>query len=408
MFVFIDDIMGSGKSTALINKINRDEMGDTIYATPYLNEVERFVEETAMVCPEAFTTKEGKDITKGQHFNMLLDAEIKAPMTNEVRKNSIAMSHSLLRNLVLADVDVAEYTLVLDEVMSLCEPYSGIKSKTVIKGLAEGWLEVDETTNLLSITDGTVRIFEQELKEQLTYIDNECVYWFRDSVVILQLPLDFLRKFKNVVVMSYLVEGSWLFQMLTKEDCVVKRMVNSDMTDFAPYSPKAQVAKAKAAYALIDVVDHRSFKKMPKLSVMGTSRLPTAAAKSIGKTVSNWFTSIGLKSNETMHSSFANKIVVPSHKAGTTAFNIRATNDYSHTTGLAYLVERHTNPMMVAWDEEANDIEVNDEHYNLDCMVQWIFRSAIRNGQPVKLFLPSDKMRKLLKRWGNGDTFLTL
>jgi hypothetical protein len=32
-------------------------------------------------------------------------------------------------------------------------------------------------------------------------------------------------------------------------------------------------------------------------------------------------------------------------------------------------------------------------------MLQWIWRSAIRNGKPVELYLPSRRMREILEAW---------
>ena len=37
--------------------------------------------------------------------------------------------------------------------------------------------------------------------------------------------------------------------------------------------------------------------------------------------------------------------------------------------------------------------------YALSILIQWVFRSAIRNGQEVWLYLPSARMRGLLAGW---------
>ncbi len=37
--------------------------------------------------------------------------------------------------------------------------------------------------------------------------------------------------------------------------------------------------------------------------------------------------------------------------------------------------------------------------YALSILVQWIFRSAIRNGREIWVYVPSARMRYLLTRW---------
>ena len=58
----------------------------------------------------------------------------------------------------------------------------------------------------------------------------------------------------------------------------------------------------------------------------------------------------------------------------------------------------------------AHGIEVNEDMYALSVMVQWIWRSAIRCGQEIYIYIPSKRMRTLLENWieeisngGNGS-----
>lgn len=48
-------------------------------------------------------------------------------------------------------------------------------------------------------------------------------------------------------------------------------------------------------------------------------------------------------------------------------------------------------------------IDVNTNMYSLSILIQWIWRSRIRDGQPINLYLPSQRMRNLLIRWENGE-----
>ena len=50
---------------------------------------------------------------------------------------------------------------------------------------------------------------------------------------------------------------------------------------------------------------------------------------------------------------------------------------------------------------ESRGVTVDQDQYALSALVQWIFRSAIRDGEPITLYIPSERMRGLLIDWLN-------
>lgn len=48
---------------------------------------------------------------------------------------------------------------------------------------------------------------------------------------------------------------------------------------------------------------------------------------------------------------------------------------------------------------QKHGIEVDEDAYALSIMVQWIWRSAIRDGDDIGLYIPSRRMRNLLINW---------
>ena len=44
-------------------------------------------------------------------------------------------------------------------------------------------------------------------------------------------------------------------------------------------------------------------------------------------------------------------------------------------------------------------IEVREDKYALSEMIQWIWRSAIRDGKEIWIYVPSKRMRELLEGW---------
>ena len=79
-------------------------------------------------------------------------------------------------------------------------------------------------------------------------------------------------------------------------------------------------------------------------------------------------------------------------------FNQRATNLYRGKQDLAFLVNRFINPMINNYFQAFN-YNVNEGMYALSELVQWLFRSGLRDGKPVNLYLPSLRMRHLLVDW---------
>ena len=60
-------------------------------------------------------------------------------------------------------------------------------------------------------------------------------------------------------------------------------------------------------------------------------------------------------------------------------------------------------PIPVIKDYLENDkFKYNEDDYALSALLQWIWRSAIRNGKKVKIYIPSPRMRQLLTDWLNG------
>ena len=82
--------------------------------------------------------------------------------------------------------------------------------------------------------------------------------------------------------------------------------------------------------------------------------------------------------------------------------NTRATNDYKDRWALAYCFNMYS-PRMI-WHFFNNcGHPVDDDLFAIACLIQWVFRSRIREGEPIVLYLPSPRMRELFNRWLNCE-----
>ena len=73
----------------------------------------------------------------------------------------------------------------------------------------------------------------------------------------------------------------------------------------------------------------------------------------------------------------------------------RGTNNYAHCSHLIYLYNQPTNPLVARWPED--NTRTFDEAYTLTELIQWVWRSRVRKGQPITLYLPSSRMRQLME-----------
>ncbi|XPV54442.1 MAG: hypothetical protein ACNI3H_05625 [Halarcobacter ebronensis] len=75
-------------------------------------------------------------------------------------------------------------------------------------------------------------------------------------------------------------------------------------------------------------------------------------------------------------------------KKGFVPFNIRGSNDYRQVKNCAYLFNVFLNPNITKYFSKY-DVTVNEDTYALNSLLQWLFRSRLRDGKSVSVYIPS-------------------
>jgi hypothetical protein len=90
---------------------------------------------------------------------------------------------------------------------------------------------------------------------------------------------------------------------------------------------------------------------------------------------------------------------------GFLAFNTRATNAYRNVEALAYPMNVYQHGDVRSYFEEQG-IATSEDLYAISTLVQWLWRSRIRQEprQPVTIYLPSERMRGLFLEWLWSDS----
>lgn len=138
-------------------------------------------------------------------------------------------------------------------------------------------------------------------------------------------------------------------------------------------------------------------------------------AKMVGRDIDNFFKNIGRKLTDCNGAEYQLWAVYNGSKIETRgtcrnysdeshlAYSTKAINDKAHTTLLAYAVSPFIHvDFKRFW--MSNGFEMGkheDDMFALNNMIQWIWRSRIRKDEEVWVFLPSNRMRELLRRWLN-------
>ena len=80
----------------------------------------------------------------------------------------------------------------------------------------------------------------------------------------------------------------------------------------------------------------------------------------------------------------------------------KATNMYANVSVVAFTANLFTHPFIDQLLMKRN-VVVDAQKFALSEMIQWIYRSRIRNGESIVVYVPSKRMRNLLERWLNGE-----
>ena len=79
----------------------------------------------------------------------------------------------------------------------------------------------------------------------------------------------------------------------------------------------------------------------------------------------------------------------------------RSTNDYAHCSHLIYLYDQHPHPFITRWLGDSSTAFA--DAYALTELIQWVWRSRVRKGEPITVYIPSLRMRMLFEIWLRGN-----
>lgn len=437
----IDSIMGSGKSTFLIQQIiNKNPNKKFIIVLPTLDEIERYKHDINMPTYEPFphTDKGTKEfVNKTQSLQNLI-AEGKSP---------ILATHQLIYHINQTTIDLlkkSDYELIIDECLQCVDIYKRkgfyrddlrtlIKANDIVVD-EDGFLIWQNKNNKYKSRYNDIK----ELSElhSLMYLPKKNG-GYSDNVLIWHFPIVFFSLFTKTYIATYLWNGSMQRSYFDMNNIDYLHMTISGKTPnqyLDIYSRYKEITKRQECFALIRLYGCKTDNK-GKLNNIGTpdkenKRPLTVNWYKKSKKSDNQLNLRLLKSNtESYFKNFAKTKIEDNmwttfndyraniqgkgytgkkdtnkenrHKQCFVACNAKGTNDFRHKKSLAYLINTYINPSYKQFFE-SHGTTIDEDLYALSELLQWIWRSQIREGKTINLYIPSLRMRELLRRWALG------
>ena len=390
----VDAGCGVGKTTSMINFINDSPAENKfLYITPFLTEVERI----KTSCSSKKFQEPAELPTKTEDLLRLVE-----------KGYNIVSTHALFKKLTDKVLDLTQfnnYILIIDEAADVIE-------------------EIDITKNDLKTI----------ITEYTTIDDNNTVHWnewnndyegrFEDYKNMIQMggvkahrsdtgevvslvwafPISIFEAFKEVYILTYMFNGQKAYYEYNNVEIIQMYVKDFHLTT------EPQKYDYEDQKKLITVIEDE------KLNAIGNNRgslsmswfyrnSNTVLIKQLQNNISNFFKHIMDKTpiEQKLWTTFKEYEDKVKGKGYTNAFvpiNIRATNDYRQTTAVAYIANRYMKPTLKHFFE-VSGIEVDEDTYALSELIQFIYRSAIRDGKPITVYIPSKRVRELLINWIN-------
>ena len=412
----IDAPCGAGKTSWAIQHINESgEQERFLFITPFLSECSRII--------KSCSGRNFKQPTIRDGHGRKIDSLIKLIRTNK----NIATTHALFSNSgdeIIAELKRKRYTLIIDEALNVLSNVNLYEDDPC----GEGKTAVDIHTllqkNIIERGDDDRLIWDKESNlgkynwvedrarhNNLFMVDNDIIMWtFQQEFFSEDL-------FENIYLLGY--QFGYQMQSYYFKYYNIPYEVFGIGQESGKYYLTRSVLDSDfraGAKRLIEICNDE------KLNLIATRTASNPRARTalslkwyseneqkydtLRRGIINfWKNKVKCSSCDMMWTTFKDYKKLLGGKSiaekNFVSLNARATNDYANRKCLCYMANRYMNPNFIRFFAK-RDIHVDQDGFALSELIQWVWRSAIRNGQKISIYIPSERMRNLLKDWMEG------
>lgn len=414
----VDAICGKGKTQwAIQNLIDnyKHHKDKFIYVTPFLEELDRVYER----CKQENIYVYIPMVRKDENTKELLSKGKEVFKAMQEGKN-IIMTHKLFEYITIdwcEEIERQDYDLYLDEVPNVFS-YDILSSKDWNLLISTKMIELGTyldnckypevnwiDKNYINSEDKTKGLYENFI--------NKCVFGQvikKGNSYIYTLPMHIFFMVRRCYILTYMFEGQYLAGLLKLYSIsyTLKSVYKPNSKYFLiPYNIQDTIKEFKEIYTKIHLyegsLNSKDKRKFALTHTYLNNKDKEIEIKQLKTNIHNYITNVcPCKSENTLWTTLKDKKEFLKGKGYTKGFlslNARSTNKYKDRTVLIYLYNKYINPI---YEDLFNAIggyigvrsQLDEELYALSELVQWMFRSAIREKKDVYLYLPSYRMRE--------------
>ncbi len=399
--------MGTGKSTYAINQlINTDgnfEDKKFLYVLPTLKECERYRDSinAEISSPECWGTKQN-------HLQHLI-----------ISRRNIATTHALIANAnetTLELLSQSDYTLIIDECLDVVHKYKKITNSDIQTLFSGEYVTLDENSFLIwnnekyEEYDGRFNDVRRlcNMKSLMAYKTQAGTL---SKILIWNFPVEFFAFFNNSYILTYYWNGSIQKCYFDLHNIEYQHLTLID-NKLNEYNEKLELERRKSIAALINIYDGKlndigakigRTNPLCKSWYVKHSKIDNGyLIKKLKNNLENYFIHImdspSADNMYTTFETFEKMVKGKRYSKGFVPCNSKGTNNFRERKVLAYTINLFPNKEVLDFFK-FNNIEINQDLYSLCELLQWIWRSQIRDGKPINIYIPSERMRFLLKSW---------
>lgn len=411
----LDAIMGSGKTYQAFRMMERwttEDLGQSfenpesdpvrlLYVSPSLAEIE---DRLPRDCPSInFKNPQPIEGRKLWHLQTLIE-----------NGENVATTHALFQMLnrdIYELLKAQTYILVIDEALDTVQLFDR---------LAKSDKEMLFTNEYVLKEPGTLKLkwnhaLYPEYRGRFTDVKNLCdngnLAYYGDKVLIWEFPSEFLSCFKEVWVLTYLFRGSPMSSYMEAEGTQWSHWTMKDRA-IVPFDQGNELEIKRALRPMVTIyegqmntIGERTGRSQPLSSTWydwAIRRKEQPELKVLRQNIETYFKKVAkTPSTVNLWTTFTKAkrhLKGNGYSKGFLSNNAKATNDYDHKVSAAFACNTYQQPIITKYFE-SRGIKVYQDLFALSEMLQWLWRTRIRKGEPINVFIPSERMRTLLRLW---------
>lgn len=400
--------MGTGKSTWAIKYMNFHRGRNYICVLPLLTECERY---RSCLNARVFEPEHSRGQNKLASLKQLIRQQANIVTTHALFQCLDAEAFELLKQ--------QDYTIFIDECLNVLQTIP----------LSEDDRDLLIDTPFISLDDDDYIVWnpvyddyngkfntEKRMCELKTLIGCRTRNGSISKNLLWCFPTCFFECFRECYILTYLWEGSIQKTYFDMHQISYEKFTLSEDGKLIPYDPQLEYDRRQIAAKSMNIYDDHlnrigdtvgRSRPLSKSWYLKKSKTPEGRNDliKVKRCAENYFRSISRTEAKfnmyTTYDGFQKLIKGRAYTKGFVPCNARGTNDFRHKKALAYLIDFNFPPELHKL-AKMRRVSFDEDLAALSTLLQWIWRSRIRDDEEIWLYIPSERMRNLLYDWIDG------